>query len=85
MPIRSTLLVSLAISAALWALGGCQYYEDYRVKKATADLKEEQAELLHAYRLCLEKYQDDPPKAKEYCGPYTQRLRELEITHQSGK
>jgi len=33
----------------------------------------------------LEKYQDDPPKAKEYCAPYTQRLRELEITHQQVK
>ena len=85
MTIRSTLLVSLWISVTLWGLGGCQYYEEYRVKKATADLKEEQAELLHAYRLCLEKYQDDPPKAKEFCGPYTQRLRELEVTHQSGR
>jgi hypothetical protein len=69
----------------VWGLAGCQYYEEYRVKKATADVKEEQAELLHAYRLCLEKYQDEPPKAKEFCGPYTQRLRELEVTHQSGK
>jgi hypothetical protein len=69
----------------LYGFVGCQYYEDFRVKKATADLKEEQAELLRAYRVCLGKYQDDPPKAKEYCGPYTQRLRELEITHQSGR
>jgi hypothetical protein len=85
MAIRSALLTSLAIGVTLWGLGGCQYYEDYRVKKATADLKEEHAQLLHAYRLCLEKYQDDPPKAKEFCAPYTQRLRELEITHQSGR
>ncbi len=82
---RSRLLLSFGITVMLWGLGGCQYYEEFRVKKATADLKEEQAELLHAYRLCLEKYQDDPPKAKEFCGPYTQRLRELEVTHQSGK
>lgn len=83
MTMRSTLLLWLGITIMLWGLGGCQYYEEFRVKKATADLKEEQAELLHAYRLCLEKYQDDPPKAKEFCGPYTQRLRELEVTHQS--
>jgi hypothetical protein len=85
MAIRSALCVSLAIGMMLWLLGGCQYYEDYRVKKATADLKDEQAALLHAYRLCLAKYQDDPPKAKEFCAPYTQRLRELEITHQPGR
>jgi hypothetical protein len=84
MAIRPTLLVALTISMTLWGVG-CQYYEEFRVKKATADLKEEQAELLHAYRLCLAKYQDDPPKAKEFCAPYTQRLRELEITHQSGR
>jgi hypothetical protein len=59
----------------------CQYYEDFRVKKTTADLQEERAALLHDYRLCLEKYQDEPTKAKEFCAPYTQRLREIEITH----
>jgi hypothetical protein len=81
----SRLFLSFGLSAMLCGLLGCQYYEEFRVKKATADLKEEQADLLHSYRLCLEKYQDDPPKAKEYCGPYTQRLRELEITHQSAR
>ena len=34
---------------------------------------------------CVEKYQNDPPKAKEYCAPYTQRLRELEITRKQAK
>ncbi|MBS0169293.1 MAG: hypothetical protein JSR62_02965 [Nitrospira sp.] len=66
-------------------IGGCQYYEEYRVKKTTADLKEEQAALLHDYRRCLEKYQDEPPKSKELCAPYTQRLREIEVTHPSGR
>jgi len=81
----SRLLLWIEMSALLGTTMGCQYYEEFRVKRATADLKEEQAALLRDYRLCLEKYQDDPPKAKEFCGPYTQRLRELEITHQSGK
>ncbi|WP_455387927.1 hypothetical protein [Petrachloros mirabilis] len=79
------LLLWIGVSVMLWGTVGCQYYEEYRVKKTTADLKEEQAALLHDYRVCLEKYQDDPPKAKELCGPYTQRLRQLDITHQSGK
>ena len=78
-------LVSVLLGLILCTIVGCQYYEEYRVKKTTADLKEEQAQLLHDYRLCLEKYQDDPPKAKEYCAPYTRRLRELEITHQQVK
>ena len=75
----------IGVSVLLGGIVGCQYYEEFRVKKTTADLKEEQAALLHDYRLCMEKYQDDPPKAKELCGPYTQRLREIEITRQSGK
>ena len=58
---------------------GCHYYEDYRMKKSTADIQDEKAELLRAYRQCLKKYQDDPPKAKELCGPYTQSLREIEV------
>jgi hypothetical protein len=81
----SKLLLWIGVSVMLWGIVACQYYEEFRVKKTTADLKEEQAALLHDYRLCLEKYQDDPPKAKEVCGPYTQRLKEIEITHQSGR
>ncbi len=75
------LLLCLGISLVLLGLAGCQYYEDFRVKKATADLNEERADLLHAYRLCLEKYQDQPPKAKEICAAYTQQLREIEVMH----
>jgi hypothetical protein len=33
----------------------------------------------------MEKCQDDHPKAKDLCGPFSQRLREIEITRQSGK
>jgi hypothetical protein len=77
----SGLLLWIGVSMVFGGTVGCQYYEEFRVKKATADLKEEQAELLHDYRLCLEKYQDDPLKSKEMCAPYTQRLREIEVTH----
>ena len=78
-------LLPALLGLILCTVVGCQYYEEYRVKKTTADLKEEQAQLLRDYRLCLEKYQNEPPKAKEYCAPYTQRLRELEITRQQAK
>jgi len=75
------LVLYFAVSTVLVGFAACQYYEEFRVKKATADLNEEKADLLHDYRLCLEKYQDDPPKAKEMCAPYTQRLREIEVSH----
>ena len=65
--------------ALLAGMVGCQYYEDYRVKKATADVREETAEMIRAHRLCLQRYEDDPPKAKQHCGPYTQSLREIDI------
>lgn len=58
---------------------GCQYYEGYRMKKGTADVREETAEMMRAYRLRLQRYEGDPPKAKEPCAPYTQSLREIEI------
>jgi len=74
--------VALAVLSVTVVVAGCQYYEDYRIKKATADVREETAEMLHAYRLCLQRYEDEPPKAKEHCAPYTQSLRELEIKHQ---
>ncbi|MEC4889959.1 MAG: hypothetical protein RI101_07840 [Nitrospira sp.] len=69
--------------AVLHALAGCHYYQEYRVLKTKADVQEEHAELLSAYRQCLAKYQDEPPKAKEICAAYTQSLREIEVRHQS--
>jgi len=58
---------------------GCQWYEDYRMKKGTADIRQETAEMMRAYRVCLQRYEAEPPKAKEHCAPYTQSLREVEI------
>jgi hypothetical protein len=81
---RQTILVFCTAINVL-VLGGCHYYEEYRVLKSTADIQDEKAELLRAYRQCLTKYQDEPPKAKEMCGPYTQTLREIEVRHQSNR
>jgi hypothetical protein len=72
-------MMSVWIMAMLIGVVGRQYYEDYRVKKGTADVREETAEMMRAYRLCLQRYEGEPPKAKERCGPYTQSLREVEI------
>ena len=74
--------VTSGIVLVLLALNGCHYYEEYRVMKSTADIQDEKAELLRAYRQCLVKYQDDPSKSREMCSPYTQSLREIEVKHQ---
>ena len=73
------LMRGICTMVMLWGTIGCQYYEEYRVKKGTADVREETAEMMRAYRLCLQRYEEDPPKAKAHCAPYTQSLREVEI------
>ena len=69
----------LLVSLVLASLFGCHYYEDFRLKKTQADVQEERAELLKAYRECLKKYESDPQKSRDFCAPYTQSLREIEI------
>jgi uncharacterized membrane protein YukC len=76
------LILALGLAAIVVLATGCHYYEEYRIMKSTADIQDEKAELLRAYRQCLTKYQDDPPKSKELCAPYTQSLREIEVKHQ---
>jgi len=70
--------IALAV-LLLVGLSGCHYYEDFRLKKTQADVQEERAELMKAYRECLQKYEGEPQKSREFCSPYTQSLREIEI------
>jgi hypothetical protein len=53
--------------------------QEYRQRKADAELRQETAELVKAYRICLQKYENDPEKAKTQCAVYTQALHEVEI------
>ena len=69
----------LLVSLSLVSLLGCHYYEDFRLKKTQADVQEERAELMRAYRECLKKYESEPQKSREFCAPYTQSLREIEV------
>lgn len=78
----NSILVLGILTTLCGAMAGCHYYEDFRIKQGTADIKAEQAELMRAYRECLQKYEADAPKAKEHCAPYTQSLREIEIRSQ---
>jgi predicted ABC-class ATPase len=69
----------LLVSVLLVSSWGCHYYEDFRLKKTQADVQEERAELMRAYRECLKKYESEPQKSREFCAPYTQSLREIEV------
>jgi hypothetical protein len=69
----------LLVSLLLVSSWGCHYYEDFRLKKTQADVQEERAELMRAYRECLKKYESEPQKSREFCAPYTQSLREIEV------
>ena len=70
---------SLLAGLVVISLSGCQYYADYRLKQTQSDIQEERAELLRAYRECLKKYEGEPQKSREFCAPYTQSLREIEV------
>ena len=71
------LTCSIVLTLLLIGLAGCHYYEDFRLKKTQADVQGERAELMRAYRECVQKYEDDPRKAREYCSAYTQSLERL--------
>jgi hypothetical protein len=46
-------------------------------EKYDAAVKKEVAELLKLYRLCLQKNEDNPTKAKENCAPYREAIQDL--------
>ena len=53
--------------------------QEYQQRKADAQIRQETAKLLKAYRECLQKYESQPEKAKEICAIYTQALHQIEI------
>jgi hypothetical protein len=75
----SRLLLWIGVCVLLGETVGCQYYEEFRVKMSTADLKEAQAALLHDYRLCMEKYQDDPPRQRNSVAPIPSGSERLKL------
>ena len=50
-----------------------------RASKSAAEsaISREVAEMFKLYRLCLQKHEDDPVKAKESCGIYKDAIRDL--------
>jgi hypothetical protein len=70
--------VPAAMILILLGLTGCHYYEEFRMMKGTADIRSETADLIRAYRECMERYEKDPVRAHNVCGGYAQTLREIQ-------
>jgi len=60
-------------------MSACHYYQDYRQKKAEADVIDERAALMKSYRECLIKYEDDARVTRERCGAYNDILRRMDV------
>ena len=77
---RILVIVGLCI-----AMNGCvvpaweQVQADADHAKANAVIAEQRAAIIKLYRGCLEKYQDDPEKAKQNCEHYTQALYSVDV------
>jgi hypothetical protein len=69
----------LVIVGLCLAMGGCPWYDGARQIKSNADIAEDRAAIMKLYRGCLEKYQDDPAKAKANCEHYTQALHSVDV------
>ena|SRR6266849_766093 len=60
----SRLLMWIGMCVLLEGTVSCQYYEDFRVKKTTADLQEERAALLHDYGSAWRNIRTSPPRRR---------------------
>lgn len=49
--------------------------------KVESAMDREMAEMVKLYRLCLQKHEDEPMKAKENCGMYKDAIREFSPTN----
>ena len=100
MSIGRVLAVYVLALVFLWSCGRAPYYgqvdcskqrgnygdacQRYRQRKGDADQRDEIAQLLKAYRLCLKRYETEPEKAKEYCSMYAYALRGINIDRGDG-
>ena len=55
------------------SLGACVTQRE----EETASIRQEVAELVKLYRLCLQKNEENPAKAREHCGLYRDAIRDL--------
>jgi hypothetical protein len=77
---RSVVLIPLALAFAGLAgcASACAEAECSKAASERARLNQELAQFVKAYRVCLQKYEGDPDKAREICAVYTQALSAME-------
>jgi hypothetical protein len=70
--------IAVIIAASL-SLTGCLSLGDGNDKPTNYEqaVQKEVAELLKSYRMCLQKNEDYPDKAKANCGPYRDAIQDL--------
>jgi hypothetical protein len=51
--------------------------QQFRQEEAAAAVYSEATLLLKSYRACLEKYEQAPARAREYCGQYGKALKDI--------
>jgi hypothetical protein len=70
------------LALGLLSLSGCISFDrGNRGDPYQQAVRKELAELVKAYRVCLQKYEDNPTKAKESCGVYRDAIHDLAPTH----
>lgn len=74
----------LVIVGLCMATSGCYWIVEQELadtdrRKSQAEIAKEQAAIIKLYRGCLEKFQDDPVKAKANCEHYTQALYSVDV------
>jgi hypothetical protein len=66
------------LAVGLLSLSGClSLNRGERGDPNQIAIRKELAELVKAYRVCLQKNEDNPTKAKENCGVYREALQDL--------
>ncbi|MEI8015196.1 MAG: hypothetical protein WCH20_10210 [Nitrospira sp.] len=74
---------TLVIVGLCTAMSGCYAIDQQTAYadrlKSEAEIAKERAAIMKLYRGCLEKYQDDPVKAKQNCEHYTQALYSVDV------
>lgn len=73
---RSVTLPLLAI-LQITALSGCLSFGHSNAEAPGVRIENEVGELVKLYRMCLQKYEAEPVKAKENCAGYREAIHDL--------
>jgi hypothetical protein len=71
------IILPLLTILQLTSLSGCLSYEHTKADSPGVRIENEVGELVKLYRMCLQKYEAEPVKAKENCAGYRDAIRDL--------